>query len=190
MQQQFLKHKYKPEQIIWIDCEKTDDIDLLLCQQQMFCTPAVYVLTNASFLTNAALFQKHKHVLASITKLEKQLSFFLLTTKKLLANAEIKQALATFEVTELKITTQKQKEKVINQILTAKDVTLPTAIHQRLLECTDFNYGNIDNEINKIVNLLSTDCDSTKIMANICNYNDENIFALLEAVVLKQHTKL
>lgn len=177
------KHK-KIKKIFF--CENKDILSKLL-QIDMFNEINTYYIYDCDFLSSLSSFENNIELLNVINKLKDDIDIFLFCKTKLLSNKEFKKLTNEFDVININSIDKKNKQTYVNNLLARKNISLSKFVYHHLINCLTNDYSILKNEINKIYNLISAGTNENELLSLICNYNEENVFYLIENILAKNH---
>ncbi len=171
--------------------EEGMDLESILFQVDLFNSNSGFIIYNCLFLSNSKEFNKQKEMLTNLTKLNDNIDVYFLSDKKMLSNKYITELTQHFKLIEIKSISNKNKKNYIDNLLKTNNLTLSKKIYEHLLSSVNNDCSIINNEINKIKKFLNTNEYDEELLINlISNFNDENIFELIENILLKKHDKV
>ncbi len=165
----------------------TYDDNLLtnISQQLLFDIPEVTVIKDASCFSSEEKIKQNQELLSWIAHDDAMIYVFV-TNKKV--SKAFKQT--NFKEITIEPLTKKNKKKYIDELLKQNNLKLSPQLYDVLIERLNEDYLVINNEINKIKLLQLENQPDAIIMDAICNYNEQNIFHLLESIMTKNTSKL
>ncbi len=166
-----------------IHFNKNIDIISILLQIDMFNAIDTYYIYDCDFLSSSDVFNANIELLKTIDKLKNEFDIYLFCSNKLLTNKEFKNIIESFKLITINSIDKKNKQMYVNKLLENRNISLSKNVYMHLLNCLTNDYGVMKNEINKIYNLISTKHDEQEIFNLISNYNEENVFYLVENIL-------
>ncbi len=186
-----IKKKYldlKKENFKLIDFKIKPDFLNEILQIDIFNQFNVFIIINCAFLSKNNVFNDEQDIFNNLNKvLDKDI--YLLTDDKILSNKEFNNLTKNFKLLEINNINDKNKKEFINYLLNKHNVVLEKDIYALLLNNLNNNYGVITNEINKLSHLMLEKTTKDELKKIISNYNDENVFKLVENILLKKQNQ-
>lgn len=187
---QIIKLQAQQDEVTILDWDDNQEIGLDFLQINLFAPKKIFVVWNCDFLCNAGAFQSNLEFFTILNQVSNTFEIFLLTDKKILVNKEFKEATKTWKVDKLKVMNDEDKKNIITNILNSKKLIVTKEVYAQLLRNINCDYGNITNEVNKLSLLSTTEKNQNVLIESINNYNDENIFDLFEAIIMKRSNRV
>ncbi len=163
--------------------KKTTDLFSELNSFDLFDTTRATIVFNADFLSNLKSFNESIEIIKMLNESELTQDVYLLTDSKFLSNKEFKTITSNFTFIEQKPLDARQKQVVINDLLSQKNIKLDKDVYATLISNVDCSFGVIKNEIEKLKNGIEAGLNNEQLKDLICNYNEEVIFGLLDSIL-------
>ncbi len=163
--------------------KKTTDLFSELNSFDLFDTTRATIVFNADFLSNLKSFNESIEIIKILNESELTQDVYLLTDSKFLSNKEFKTITSNFTFIEQKPLDARQKQVVINDLLSQKNIKLDKDVYATLISNVDCSFGVIKNEIEKLKNGIEAGLNNEQLKDLICNYNEEVIFGLLDSIL-------
>lgn len=158
-------------------------------QDSLFNPTKCLVIDNCTFLTKQSILKKSSNIIDQLNKYKNEYEIFLLVNEPLIKKDVLKNHNINWDEIEIKKIDEKQKQQIINDWLKDHNITLDKSVYSQLLKCVNCDYGNIQNELTKLNLGLRQNLKSDELISLISNYNEENIFNLLEKILFKKHNE-
>lgn len=187
-----IKKKYlnlEKENIKIIDFKMNENFMLDIQQINLFNKIDVFVIINCTFLSKTNTFNEMQSIFNDLNNVIDK-DIYLLTEEKILSNKEFKNLTKNFKFLEINEINDKNKKEFINYLLNKHNIVLDKDIYALLLNNLNNNYGVITNEINKLSHLMLEETSKDNLRNVISNYNDENVFKLVENILLKKQNQV
>ena len=162
-----------------------DNLLTNISQQMLFDVPEVTVIKDADFLSSEEKIKANAELISWMEH-DNSVIYVLETNKKVSKSFHSK----AFKQLTLEPLNKKNKKKFIDDQLKAANLKVSPHINEILNERLNEDYGIIQNEIEKVKLLKLANQDDAMIEKVICNYNEQNIFHLMDSVLTKNTTKL
>jgi len=184
-----LFEKFKPNEILIVDFQ-INDLKESINQISLFNDIKIIKIENCEFLTNLTIYNKNKNIFELLNN-KFEFEIILFAKGKLLSNSLFLKSIANFEIIQCIDNRKTTKKTIINDVLKMNQLTLKTELLSILNLKLNKNFSIIFNELNKLV-ILKNEIDfiSKNLEKIICDYNEENIFQLLENILLNNKTKV
>ncbi|MGL4952163.1 MAG: DNA polymerase III subunit delta [Mycoplasma sp.] len=184
------KQKISLDEVKNINYTNNEDLEISILQNDLFSPIKIFVIYDADIFTNLKKFEESISLIEKIKSISIQYDVYFLISKKCLSNQKFKNLTSSFEFVTIKNIDEKEKNKIIDRKLKDANLTLSEKVKKQLVSSLNLNYGNIDNEINKLNILINSNSSDVELLDVICNFNDENIFLLLESILLFNNKKV
>ncbi|MGL4950789.1 MAG: DNA polymerase III subunit delta [Mycoplasma sp.] len=178
------------EEVSHINYIDNENLELEIMQNNLFSPTKAFMIYDSDFLNNAKKFETSHDLIKSISSIGNDFDLYILINKKQLSNQTFKTLTKDWLFSVEKEIDQKEKINIINDELAKESIFLNKDIYAHLIKSLDCNFGNIKNEIKKLSILYKSNQPKEVLIDSICNFNDENIFELLESILLKNHQKV
>lgn len=155
-----------------------DDIINQISQNSLLINPKLLIIKDAFFLNNEKKIIDNSKLIEYIIKDDTN---YILTTNKIVNNFKYNQ----FQIIIPEIIDKKNIKKYIEKQCHKKEINISSNLLNYLINMINFDKGIINNEIAKIALLKKNNFDEENIKKIICNYSEENIFKLVEAIIIK-----
>ncbi len=146
-----------------------------ISQKSLFNDYKLIIIKEVDFISSKEKVKKQQELIDYILK--DNVNYILITNKKPLLELN-----ENFKILNIEQLNNKNKEKYINNLLLEKKLVLSEKIIDSLKNKLPDNFLIIRNEINKLALLLITNNNEDDLINSIANYNDENIFNLLNFI--------
>lgn len=152
-----------------------------LHQIDLFNTIQAYKIMNCTFLNTITEFKKQQSLIECLNAIEADI--FMFCHKKLIPEKNIKETFINYEIKDVtKITTANKNKMVLNTI-NLLGIKYNSEMLTHFCNKLPPNYSIIQNELKKVANLQKATDNIGTLMQIVCDYNNENIFELLELLL-------
>lgn len=179
------KSDFKVEYLFGTDGLKALVNDLK--QVSLFSEPKIYVLKEATWFTSLEAFKNHQELLNSLLEHESEI-IMVLNESKLSSAGMIQDYLKRIQVFALKALTAWNITTYINDLAKKMNLKLTRDQVQQIASKLVPEAAVIQNELSKLQNYKKI--DRSLIENVICNYDEANLFKLVEYWLTRQTDKL